>query len=63
MRRMRQEQTIQFFKSLEDFISAIEEAVFQNPKTHNNAGTWKAAFLRSYKRKQGLILLFRDGLR
>ena len=29
MRRMRQEQTIQFFKSLEDFISAIEEAVFK----------------------------------
>ena len=44
------------FESLEDFISAIEEAVFQNPKTHNNAGTWKAAFLRSYKQETGVDL-------
>lgn len=44
------------FESLEDFISAIEEAVFQNPKTHNNAGTWKAAFLRSYKQETGIDL-------
>lgn len=44
------------FESLEDFISAIEEAVFQNPKTHNNAGTWKATFLRSYKQETGIDL-------
>lgn len=44
------------FESLEDFISAIEEAVFQNPKTHNNAGTWKTSFLRSYKKETGIDL-------
>mgnify|MGYP000090280984 CR=1 FL=1 len=44
------------FESLEDFISAIEETVFQNPKTHNNAGTWKATFLRSYKQETGIDL-------
>ena len=44
------------FESLEDFISAIEEAVFQNPKTHNNAGTWKAAFFFFYKQETGIDL-------
>lgn len=44
------------FESLEDFISAMEEAVFQNPKTHNNAGTWKSDFLRSYKHETGINL-------
>ena len=44
------------FESLEDFISAIEEAVFLNPKTHNDAGTWKSTFLRSYKRETGIEL-------
>lgn len=44
------------FESLEDFISAIEEAVFQNPKTHNNAGMWKTSFLRSYKKETGVDL-------
>ena len=44
------------FYFFEDFISAIEEAVFQNPKTHNNAGTWKATFLRSYKQETGIDL-------
>lgn len=41
------------FESLEDFISAMEEAVFQNPKTHNEAGTWKSNFLRNYKKETG----------
>lgn len=37
------------FRCLEDFISAIEETVYQNPKTHNDAATWKRKFLKSYK--------------
>lgn len=44
------------FKSLEDFISAIEEAVYQNPKTHDSASTWKKKFLASYKDFYGVSL-------
>lgn len=40
---------IPMFKSLEHFISAIEETVYQNPKTHNYAASWKRKFLKSYK--------------
>lgn len=41
------------FRSLEDFISAIEETVYQNPKTHNVAGSWKQNFLTNYQRYYG----------
>lgn len=41
------------FKSLEDFISAVEQAVFQNPKTHESAGTWRCKFLKSYQNFYG----------
>lgn len=37
------------FDCLEDFISAIEEAVYQNPKTHHDAANWKNKFVASYK--------------
>lgn len=37
------------FNSLEDFISAVEQTVYQNPKTRERSGTWKSRFLRSYK--------------
>ncbi len=37
------------FDCLEDFISAIEETVYQNPKTHNDAANWKNKFLTNYK--------------
>lgn len=40
---------IPMFESLEDFLSAIEETVYQNPKTHESAATWKRSFLRSYE--------------
>lgn len=40
---------IPMFKCLEDFISAIEETVYQNPKTHNTASSWKTSFLTSYE--------------
>lgn len=44
------------FESLEDFISAMEETVYQNPKTHNDAATWKNKFLRSYEERNGVEL-------
>ncbi len=36
------------FRSLEDFVSAVEETVYQNPKTHERAGKWRGEFLKSY---------------
>lgn len=44
------------FRRMEDFISAIEEAVYQNPKTHNAAGSWKKQFLASYEQHYGVKL-------
>lgn len=41
------------FTCLEDFISAIEETVYQNPKTHNDASDWKRKFLQNYKNFYG----------
>ena len=38
---------------MEDFVSALEETVYQNPKTHNEAGNWKKRFLASYERFYG----------
>ncbi len=45
------------FTCLEDFIAAIEETVYQNPKTHNDAANWKNEFLASYKRHYGRELV------
>ena len=44
---------IPMFTCLEDFVSAIEETVYQNPKTHNNAATWKKKFLAKYEAHYG----------
>lgn len=44
------------FSCLEDFISAVEETVYQNPKTHDSASTWKRKFLASYEKFYGLKL-------
>lgn len=44
------------FESLEDFISAIEETVYQNPKTREKAGTWKVTFLENYEKYKGIQL-------
>lgn len=41
------------FCCMEDFVSALEETVYQNPKTHNEAGNWKKRFLASYERFYG----------
>ena len=48
-----QKGNIPMFVCLEDFISAIEETVYQNPKTHDNAATWKKNFIASYERHYG----------
>ena len=44
------------FGSLEEFISAMEETVYQNPKTHNKAGDWKENFIKSYRDYYGISL-------
>ena len=44
------------FSCLEDFISAIEETVFQNPKTHDSASLWRRKFLLSYETFYGIRL-------
>lgn len=51
-----QKGNIPMFRSLEHFISAIEETVFQNPKTHNMAGNWKCSFVSSYEKYYGIKL-------
>ena len=44
------------FERLEDFISAIEETVYQNPVTRNEAANWKKNFLKSYEKFYGVKL-------
>jgi type II restriction enzyme len=44
------------FTCLEDFVSAIEQTVYQNPRTHNDAGNWKTRFLNNYERHYGIRL-------
>ena len=44
---------IPMFCCLEDFLAAIEETVYQNPKTHDSAATWKKKFVASYEKYYG----------
>jgi len=44
------------FLCLEDFISAMEETVFKNPKTHHLGGEWLEDFLQSYQNHYGIKL-------
>lgn len=44
------------FESKEDFLSAFEETVYQNPETRSQAAQWKNKFLRSYKNCYGVTL-------
>ena len=44
------------FRSLEDFISAIEETVYQNPKTRELTGQWLNDFKRNYEKHYGIKL-------
>jgi hypothetical protein len=39
------------FEKLEDFVSAIEQTVYQNPKTREKSGEWLILFMRSYENK------------
>ena len=41
------------FSCLEHFISAIEETVYQNPKTREISSTWLRKFLTSYEAYYG----------
>lgn len=41
------------FERMEDFISAIEQTVWQNPKTREISGTWLRKFLESYENFYG----------
>lgn len=49
----KQKGNIPMFENLEDFISAIEETVYQNPKTHHDAAEWKQRFMQSYQKFYG----------
>lgn len=42
--------TFRPFNCLEDFVSAIEQTVWQNPKTRDESGTWKKRFLKNYEK-------------
>lgn len=37
------------FECVEDFLSAIEECVFQDPDTHNEFATWRNRMTNSYR--------------
>lgn len=41
------------FESKRDFISAIEEAVYQNPATRSDSPAWKQKFIENYKKYYG----------
>ena len=47
--------SIQFkpFETLEDFIAAMEQTVYQNPKTRQLSGTWLNNFLEAYQQQYG----------
>lgn len=38
------------FESLEDFVSAIEQTVYQNPKTREKSGEWLVKFIQNYEK-------------
>lgn len=46
------------FSSMEDFLSAFEETVFQNPETRSKSALWKKQFQRSYKNHYGVDIDF-----
>jgi len=44
------------FETMEDFVSAIEQTVWQNPKTRELSGTWLRKFIESYETFYGVKL-------
>lgn len=47
---------IPMFSSLEDFISAVEQTVYQNPQTRDDSAKWLSNFQRNYKAMYGKCL-------
>lgn len=45
------------FKNLEDFISAIEHTVYQNPKTREKSGEWLNIFIHNYEKHYNIKLI------
>lgn len=41
------------FETMEDFISAVDQTVWQNPATRKDSGTWMTRFLRCYEEFYG----------
>lgn len=44
------------FRSLEDFLSALEEVIYVYPDTHSKGATWKKDLVESYRRHYGVEL-------
>lgn len=44
------------FRCLEDFISAIEHTVYQNPETRQSSAQWLNTFLSAYQKHYGVKL-------
>ena len=44
------------FRNIEDFLSAVEQTVWQNPDTRTNSANWKRQFLDSYQNFYGVRL-------
>ncbi len=44
------------FRNVEDFVSAVEQTVWQNPDTRINSANWKRQFLDSYQNFYGTRL-------
>ena len=44
------------FRNIEDFLSAVEQTVWQNPDTRTNSANWKRQFLASYEDFYGVRL-------
>lgn len=41
------------FETMEDFVSAIDQTVWQNPATRRDSGTWLTRFKKTYKEFYG----------
>lgn len=41
------------FRSMEDFVSAVEQTVWQNPDTRKDSATWAKTFKENYKKFYG----------
>ncbi|MBQ6776395.1 MAG: NgoBV family restriction endonuclease [Synergistaceae bacterium] len=48
------------FESLEDFLSAFEQAIYKNPATSHYAPRWRSRFTRAYQKYYGKEILIPD---